>query len=255
MEKVEEVFLDTTIQIDRYYTLKQDKEKINKELENKTLISSSYVLGEFVAAFIADAILFHKTLSDEASATPMEALIRFSTIASNRPRSYNRIHKLLSNIGADINNKEKVKLRLEMFIENLFIERFKSLDIYINETGCVRANPQIKKNGNLYELDHGCSQRKKPKCDIKAFLELNHNEVADIISNKEPKDIAENLNEISAGKKQPVGRACWGIGDAVIALEMPDEKVVLYTTNEKDYKPICKSINKNYFNPIKNKNK
>ncbi|WP_410491290.1 hypothetical protein QMA40_21065 [Bacillus thuringiensis] len=245
---MQEVFLDTTLQIDRYYSPEKDRILIQQKLENKRLISSTYVLGEFVAAFIKDAITYHKLLSDEAILSPIEALVELQKYSLNSIRIYNRILKLLSNIQKDINDKEAVKYRIEMFIEKLFIARFESgLDEIIDDTNCVRANPVIVKKFGIYSLDHGCSQKKKPACDIVSFYSQNKAALNNIITNGEPEDIVAKLQEIEKGKNV-IGRRCWGIGDAVIALEVPNN-TILYTTNIKDYKPICSSISKPYFNP------
>ena len=60
---------------------------------------------------------------------------------------------------------------------------------------------------------------------------------------KELKRVEETVEKILSKKDDPYGNNCRTLGDTIIALEAPKESLI-FTTNIKDFEPICNKIGK-----------
>jgi len=245
--KMDNIFLETTIQIDRNFTHKQIQ--IDKILKNKTLYSSTYVLGEYKSNILKDAIAFYNLL--EQSDSTKEALSRLSEVLYST-RQYDRVIKIFSCLVEDGNmSKKDVKKRLSFLIEDIIINRFMrglKKDL-INTTRCMRANAYPEKIDGMWKLQYiSCRQKPKPNCEVVEFIKENSQCLEKICELKQ-KNLSEliiTLEKCLSLKALPYGRNCSRIGDAIISCEVP-KKCMIYTTNKKDYSPICKVLGRLLF--------
>jgi hypothetical protein len=239
------LFLDTTIQADKFLANKDKKAYIKEICKDKKLISSTYVLGEFKSTFVKDAILLYNLIND--CETVGEAVKRFENHYKSRVAS--RMAKLFGNLLEECeNNKEEILDRLDIYIEDLLVKRFNDgiEKILINTTKCSRAFSKPLKEGGVWEIDVSCRQTPPPKCNIEFFLlEDKIYELKKLIHL--PDDfikLKEVLKEICDNNALPFGNNCRTLGDAIIIIEVPDDAKV-FSTNIKDFKPICELLNRN----------
>ncbi|WP_291635956.1 hypothetical protein [Clostridium sp.] len=239
------IFMETTVQADKFLGKRSRKHQIKTTCKNNKLISSTYVLGEFKSNFLKDATALYNLVAD--SDDVRDAMIRFEETFSKRIS--NRMNKLFANIitTCGIDDKEEILENIEMFIEDILLKRFKEgVDkILIDNTKCERSLAMPQKIDGVWTIDVKCSKRANPKCSIKEFL-LDHN--LDNIKKltampKELKSVETIVDKIISKSDVPYGNNCRTLGDTIIILEAPDDSKI-FTTNIKDFKPICEKIGK-----------
>lgn len=245
----EKIFLETTIQVDRNFSEPNVRKNISEKLKDKKLISSTYVLGEIKSNLLQNAITFYNLLQE--CETTSEAIDRLSSVIYS-DRQYSRVLKIFANLAEDNNmNIKDLKKRLDMLIEDLFESRFfNNLEMpLINDTKCIRADAVPIKTDGLWKLERKCNAKINKLCNIENIHQSEEENIEKIENvclnskNKNLNDIANILKEIRNDGKKPLGRRCWKIGDLVICLESPD-RCKIYTTNIKDYKPLCDLLDK-----------
>lgn len=243
---MEILFMETTVQADKFLGKRTKKQYIAGVCRDKHLISSTYVLGEFKSNFLKDMTALYNLVAD--SDDIRDAMIRFEETFSKRIS--NRMNKLFANIIAEcgIDDKEEILEMIEMYIENILIKRFKQgiNKILIDDTKCCRSLAVPKKVDGVWTIDVKCSKKMKPKCRIKEFLLIkNTNNIKKISSMpKELKKVEDTVRKILDEKDLPYGNNCRTLGDTIIALEAPEDSRI-FTTNIRDFKPICAKIGKN----------
>lgn len=244
------VFLETTIQADRNFSYKSRREEIEKNLQGKTLLCSTYVLGEFINNFLKNAVTFYNLLVNSENTN--DALSRLGQVLYSE-RQFDRVIKIFSAITEDGNmSKKDVLLRLDMLIEDLMVARFfrKLYPDLLNQTECIRANARPLKVDGHWKLEMGCSKKLKPPCNIIEFINSNSQTFKQIesINEQHMVETIEIVKEINNKETVPCGRKCWKIGDVIICQEPPGA-CLIYTTNIKDFEPICNIIKKQLFCP------
>ncbi len=250
-----EIFLETTIQIDRNFSSRAIRTSVNEKLKDKKIISSTYVLGEIRFNLLKRAIDFYGLLKQ--SDDVMEALDRLNAFSTSQYAIELKVYISIAEDG-QMETKELLR-RLDILIEDLIDSRCKRgiKTSLLNETGCIRATVQPKYIDGLWKIEFGCNAKMKGKCNICSFVH-EHAEEFDLIKKlgtekvKELKKtnipkMANVLSLICDNGKTPQGENCWKIGDVIISNEAPNDSVI-YTTNIKDYKPICEKIGKELFN-------
>lgn len=233
------IYLDTTIQADRYYEIRSVREKIKEKLNGHELLSSTYVLGELKSNFLKDLTQFYVFLSDPDVENYNEALVRFQRYAGYHNRAYGRVLKVLNRLNDDGNmNKNDLLARLDIIIETIFERRFyKGVSEVVNNTGCVRAQAKPVKEGYLWNIDHGCRKKQPPACNIVDYVNANLKEMSSFASTNIARQMKMVLDQGRAEPTVLYGRKCWKTGDAMITLEAPRDSVI-YTTNTDDFRPL-----------------
>ncbi len=117
MDKVQPLFLETTIQGEKIFAERARREYIRKNLEDKKVCTSAFVLNQFKKTFLNSVIYYHTLLID--SPDPQTALRRAT-------RYSERIHKRITQIYATLcdeekNDREAILERLEMWIEDVLM--------------------------------------------------------------------------------------------------------------------------------------
>ena len=240
---METLFMETTVQADKFLGERERKNNIRNMCKNKKLVSSTYVLGEFKSNFLKDATSLYILVKDSADIG--EAIIRFSEVYSKRISS--RMGKLFGNLIKDcgIDNKEELLDTLEFYIEDLLVKRFKEdIDkILIDNTKCVRSLAKPYKEDGVWRINVSCTKKPNPKCNVKEFL-INDN--IDSLKKltqlpEQMKNVEDIIYQIVNNKDLPYGNNCRTLGDTIIALEAPKDSII-FSTNKKDFEPICEKI-------------
>jgi len=228
------------------------KRKIHKALENFLKVTSTYVVMEFKRRVLKDLMYLHSILLEEQSVG--DAQRRLANISRSK-RQLKMCFFIFAKI-ADMSNQDRdmVLLRLENMIrlfESLYLHDVK---IYESGTKCELVNRKpIKTDVGSYDFSPPWScTRRILQCYIEDFLKQNHRQIKSL-SACLPKDSAWKnhtrlLKKILGDTSFARGNNCMTLGDTIIALDAPDNAVI-YSTNKKDFGPICRCLNRK-FNPL-----
>jgi hypothetical protein len=235
--------MDTTVQADKYLGSKDKRQYIISICKKNKLISSTYVLGEFKSSFLRDATALYTLVLDSYDIP--EVLIRLEETFSKRIDD--RMSKLLGNLIRELGlNKDELLDRLEYYIEDLLIKRFKQdLDsILLDDTKCLRSNAKPYKENSTWKIDTHCRQSQHPKCCIISFFEKNREDAVKIIDLPvHMEKIQKLLVKVLSKQVKPYGNNCRTLGDTIICLEAPKGSCI-FSTNKKDFIPLCEKLKK-----------
>jgi len=230
------LFLETTIQIQKDFGTKERRRNIKKELQGKQLLTSTYVMMEYIRTIVADAVYLYVKLKETEDIG--EALIHLSELRQYEHRRATRCYAILGRLidrcGID---QDVILTRLETFLEwqwyDLFSYEIKEI---IDETECMLAKRGVQSQEQVYRVNLLC-RREFKQCQLTEFLNSKRDSLITIreeMYNKEDNQqirIYELINEVLADITKAQGRNnCWKLGDVIITLEVPDD-TVLYTTN------------------------
>jgi hypothetical protein len=247
------LFLETTIHALRVVGSRAEKDAYRAQHAGCDLRSSAYVLGAFKKTFLRDAVRFHTLLAD--SADPWEALGKLNRTFSNR--TYRRSVLLFTVLAREAQEKcrkisrKSLLDRLEMLIEWQLEGRFRFglSEPLVNETECKRADVSLSKTGGLYDTSRlRCWQAASSRCGLREFLGGKRAKLVDteraLASTTDP-ELQRLLGAVRTvlNGGNPAGRVCESLADAIIAVECPAE-LVLQTTNERHYRPLCQALGK-----------
>lgn len=236
-----EALLDTTIQIDRIFK-RGKKEKIKKYLGEHECGSSTYVLGEFKNNIIKDCIALCNIMQIEDSLSGVRKNINEKVFN----RSFQRMYYIFDDL-CDLYEEQYELIKEELLTYSKRLERRFYYGIsqeLLNETGCHRAGAVIVQGENVIKLQGiGCTQ-KDDFCNICDFWKENINLVEGLDCNKTISiKMKKALSAVKEDCKKAKGNNCKSLGDCIIAVEaLNTEKKAVYTSNLKDFKPICDHI-------------
>ena len=240
------LFLETTIQADRNFSHKRRRTNIDEAVEGKILISSTYVLGEYISSFVRNAVGLHGLLMQSENTS--EALCRFGE-RFHSTREFDRALKVFNAITDDGNMDKKNALkRLNILIEDIMISRFyrNIQEPLLNNTNCIRAQTRPYKEDTFWRFSNNCTKKKAPQCNIKQFVDSNKITFKKLEEIK-CKNLEKCINIIKENNESSFqhGIKCWQIGDAIICHEAPTDSIIC-TTNTIDYEPICEILVKDF---------
>ena len=255
------IFLDSSVQVSRRF----GEPKLRQELQNiidsyPLSISSSYIRMEFTHSFIRDLVYLYE-LSKRLNLP--EILYKIQTLPNILRRKINRLLQGLAvfflEIEGDILDKgniyalEKLQLWLPHVIDESWEWFNESIDGLVDETGCKKANVAPIRIDDTYQPFGSCKKPEK-KCKIDDFFCLNKAKFQSIFDKLKSLAMEEKDEELLKMEKVLEkalsypdnlldSKNCWKCGDAIIAVESPQE-AHLFTTNMKHYRLLCSSINK-----------
>ncbi len=239
------LFLETTIQGNRIFGETVLAEKIQRNLEDKSVCTSIFVLNEFKKTFLNAVICYYNLLVDSPDT---QTALRRS--AKYPERAYKRMAQVYATLcdkcGYD---KETALENLESWIEDgLMIEFHESIEELIeNKTSCRWVDGEPVKKDNIYYLKISCTKSDPPPCNIENFWKEHGTELHCLATEISFKDtelskMRNVANLIKNDKDSPYGNNCHvHLSDAVIAIECPEGSQI-YTTNKKHFEPICKVL-------------
>lgn len=269
MKQNRKLFLETTIQIDRFSADPEKKDKIDKIISQFIqILSSTYVKMEFRRRFIQDLVYLYN-----------EALLgaeTFADVFARIDKLHSEFHKRkIKGIIASFyrffsdTKDEKIsgtlgKVILEKareYFKQIILAAWESFDFGINtilnEINCYHGlRGPVQKGG---KFDNRMSKCKKAdiRCKIQEFFIRNMETFRKIYDKFSQMDCLDSeqqkmKNILEKALKYPQNMAdrqnCWNCGDAIIAVESPTDAVLL-TTNIKHFEPICSEIGKECIAP------
>jgi len=257
------VFLDTTIQIARFFREKELKDKINKRLSEYSItVTSSVVLQEFKRRILSEAIYLLNQLNDKGS---YQAVSRHISNVLLHPGHHRKqqiclqlLHTIFEKENSPITDEdltERAKSYLRTLLKHGIGFFLKKVDHLLEGTNCYLSQKRIveKEPYKRYELVGGksCSGT-NGKCEIVQFLVDNHGKCKLLLeflkkypSNETTDEIKNSINFLD---KFIEGQSdirnddpCLTVGDLLIALESAPIPV-FYTMNYQESKFFCKFL-------------
>lgn len=264
------LFLETTIQIERFSADKEKKAKIDEIVSQfDEILSSTYVKMEFRRRFIQDLVyLYNEALIDAENFA--DVFLRINKLhADYHKRKIKGIIAGFCRFFSDkkeeeINGpigKELLEMAIPYFRQAIEIawESFDNgIHMLLNETDCFHAKNKPILKGEKFDNKLSHCKKSDIKCKIVDFFN-QHKELFKAIhlalsQIKNLDDEQEKIQKaLESAFKFPQNMAdretCWKCGDAIIAVESPKEAILL-TTNIKHFEPICSTLNKKCTTPF-----
>jgi len=264
MQKSSQLFLETTIQIDRFSPDTNKKEKIDKQIAQfSQILSSTYVKMEFKRRFIQDLVyLYNEALL--GAKTFADVLARIDKLRTDYHKR--KIKSIITSFYGFFSDKEDEevsgplgKIILEKainyfkpWIENAWEEFNIDIGEILNETGCYNARNGPTLTGEKFDNRSKTCKKEDIRCKIVEFFIQHRESFIKIYKKLSQLDCLDEeqqkvKNILEKALKYPGIMAdiknCWNCGDAIIAVESPAD-AVLFTTNIKHFEPICSEIKK-----------
>ena len=246
------IFLDTTIQIERLTGTQARRAQLAAQLAGKEVLTSTYVLGEFLRTLVKDCITLYTLVSQNVYLDDVEVQIanRFNKREASRCLLlWAALHR------ARAYGREKVLYTLHAYIEYGLVQAFMTGVNQISDaTGCGLAQERPRRVEGTYRLRAQCRRNVK-ECRLEEWL-ADHSAALDSIvphlcASGEPAlaRIGKLLDEFPQMAQVVRGRNCtWYLGDLIIALECPAD-AALYTTNRRHFQLLCVQLGKRMYEP------
>lgn len=255
------LFLDTTIQIERVISHAQRRNQLQETLLPYRLITSTYVLGEFLRTLVKDAIQLYQRIE---KFTHLDEVITDLGQHPNK-REASRMMLILGTLlrssraapsTFDAQTRLQVQDRLARYIDFGLLDHFFSgMDEIIDSTQCglarERPSTALLSDGTtfVYQLRSQCVRHVR-ECDLAERMQTWRPQLKALAGRLAPENdpvlfrMGELAQKVSEDPVCARGRNCtWYLGDLVIALELPVD-VPLYTTNVRHFAPILAVLGK-----------
>lgn len=268
-----DAFLETTAMIDLLFKESARRDIVKEAIkEYQSLYSSQYVRMEIKRGFLQNLVALYNK-SKECS-TFTEVLAYVSTLSSTPrknmlgtmleaiARFYDPVTRKALAEGASSKDFTKVQKKMAEAYLRSQINRFWSgfsrlVDVVLDEAECYKNGysiqpPFMTPEGKFDNTLESCDKYKPGICKVRQLFDQNESETKNIIvklaeiesPDTETQNRLRALKEIVRLKKRDVQkRECWRSGDAVIAIEAP-ENVAIVTRNCKHFTPICAALGK-----------
>lgn len=256
------LFLETTIQIERIVGSNASQAALRNELAGYRLVTSAYVLGEYLRTLVKDAAQLHHIITRQTS------LAGVMTYLGQHPNKRESSRMMLI-FGAllrttrtpetqfDVNTRLGLLDRLSRYLEISLTSQF-MIDIVelIDSTHCGLASERpvlrdaLPGSVPLYHLRSQCVRHIR-ECDLAEHLaeqwQPELRALAQGLAQETDPALMRIHQLIQQIIRNPIlarGRNCtWYLGDMIIALELPSE-IPLYTTNRRHFVPLLNILGK-----------
>lgn len=257
------LFLETTIQIERVLGSRTSQATLHAELANYRLVTSRYVLGEYLRTVVKDAVYLHRVVTSIPTVDDaMTAIAQHQNKkeASRMMLLMGALLRMGSSLAPTTAARHDLLDRLARMIDVTLVNRFTfGIDQWIDDVECGLANerPQSwQAEGTFsYQLRSQCIRRVR-ECALDARLAGWRPQLEKIVAafQNDSDPVFARMSELAAQiNDDPIvarGRNCtWYLGDLVIALELPVE-VPLYTTNRRHFAPLLEVLGKQLHIPV-----
>lgn len=244
------IFLDTTIQIERLTATRTRQMAIAKVLNGKHIVTSSYVLGEYLRTLVNDAVQLFELINATESTYDVETQIA-NLMNKRSARRCLLLWTMYHRSG--IYDHSMMRKKLDNDIEYGLVNRFMlGIDEFLDTTCCGLAKERPMLGEETYQLRTQCTRRVK-ECELVALLQKYKPKIqllADGLKNHSDRSLVRISKLCTLILEDPDvarGRNCtWYLGDLVIALEAPKDTAI-YTSNLRHFEPICELLGKKIY--------
>lgn len=245
-------FLDTSVIISKNFEKEDVKRRIEEKLGSLLKKTSTYVVMELKRRILRDLMYLHSILLDEESVGDAQRRLAKISRSKRQLKMCFLIFAQISDISAK--DRDEVLLRLENMIRVGIRLYLGDIEVFESGTRCELAyRIPIKTDVGSYDFFPSWScTRRIIQCYIDDFIKQNHQQLKPLLNclSRDPAwtNYTKLLKKILAKPSLARGNNCMTLGDTIIILDAPDDSVI-YSTNKKDFGPICKCLNKK-FNPV-----
>lgn len=259
------LFLDTTIQIDRVVSSTQRRVQLQETLAKYRLITSTYVLGEFLRTLVKDAIQLHHRIEQYAHLD--EVITNLGQHPNKREAgrmmlilgTLLRAERTTPTTAFAAQMRVQVQERLARYIKFALVDHFFfGIDELLDSTQCglARERPMVASSSNanalFFHLRSQCTRAVR-ECDLAERMQTWRPQLgalADGLAHASDPALVRMGQLAQQIIEDPIlarGRNCtWYLGDLVIALELP-AAVPLYTTNVRHFAPLLALLGKQLY--------
>lgn len=237
-----DLFLDTTIQIDRVTGSKKRKEEVEKVLKDNNLYCSAYVLGEYYATVVNDLVTLYGLFLLDKDIGETGKRITEMVFGRSQPRVAKLYANILSMCKFDVDEVEGTFLLSMDLIQDEF---YRNLTKMFDRTKCARAERKIIYEDGVPVLPDIPCRKNKKICGICQFWQEAGQEIGQITESKEiDEKILKILYAAKVDEQEYRGNNCKTLGDTVIAVEAKNSGTGLKmcSSNKKDFQPLCNAI-------------
>jgi predicted nucleic acid-binding protein len=251
------VFLDTSIQIARFFRSKDMKNRIENRLKAYNFrVSSLVVRQEFKRRVLKAAVYLLKQLEERQSYERVRRHVQ-EVLPPQQQRNQKICVLLLTTIDEtddDRDRTERAKLSLRFLIKYGLDDFDDSLDHVYDDSGCACARLPVReiKKYVCYELPTDQCCQTGAACGISDFLTERRADLERILKMLKALPAEERTDELSAAEKFIEGflqdpskvqscNPCLKVGDLLIALESAGVST-FYTMNWKESRHLCRSM-------------
>ena len=255
-----EIFLETSIQIERIWGALKRREQIRDVLAGAHVFTSSYVFMEFRRT-VLQAVAYVLTIvrqmqRDGENVIDLSELMRKVAVGRGirfSVRTIQRVILVLSYILSSFPTPfvesdvliDYLELQLAWRLKELF---FEGVSGYIIHTDCGLVRPEVPV-GDYVQSRLSCNA-KTATCALVSFLSQHQEKLRaleDALAAAPPDEINPRtlaaLKRVNADVTKAFGeKTCWSLGDVIIALETPDDTQI-YTT-DRHFDLICSVLGK-----------
>ncbi|MEM7538733.1 MAG: hypothetical protein AAF639_41610 [Chloroflexota bacterium] len=271
------LFLDSTIQLERLLYTAAHRQRIQRNLQDKRIYTSSTVYMEFKRGILQDIhylqALINRYAPDSAELVRLSDIDRWLAIGEGNfsSRSRDRCKLVTAELKDEFDEPHVQQMELVVFLEEfslLLDDYFFDVELadgtyfdihaqgtYIDEAGCVLSQRDFPPGDILH---HRLSCRASgTECTLDQFLARHERELDAIYhrllamsqNQRDEKAFTALKRVMEGGFQQALGqRNCWALGDVIIALETPQDAMI-YTTNTKHFAPLCAALGKQLYIP------
>ncbi len=244
------LFLDTTIQIERITATRTRQQEIAAILHGNQVITSTYVLGEYLRTLVADAALLYRLVCDTEQLYDVETQIAHlfnKRSASRCLLLWAAFHR------SGVYDRTMILSKLRIYLQYGLVNRFMvGIDELIDSTDCGLAKERPLLITDRCQLRTQCT-RSVRECALELFLTQHRSAIAVLAeglrhhADRSLARLSQLCMQILEDPNVARGRNCtWYLGDLVIALEAPLD-VEIYTTNLRHFEPICTLLGKKVY--------
>lgn len=237
-----ELFLDTTIQIDRVTGSKKRKEEVENVLKDNKLYCSAYVLGEYYATVVNDLVTLYGLFLLDKDIGETGKRITEMVFGRSQPRVAKLYANILSTCRFDVDEVEDTFL---LYMDLIQDEFFRNLEKVVDRTKCARAKRKIIYEDGIPALPDVKCRKDKKVCSICGFWQEAGQEIRQMIQSKEVDEkIVKILCAAKMDEREYQGNNCKTLGDTVIAVEAKKsgDGIRVCSSNKKDFQPLCNAI-------------
>jgi hypothetical protein len=257
---ISKIFLETTIQIERFLETPERRTQILANLVDKQVCTSSYVQMEFQRTLLRDLSYVHSIVGSDCSTAEdckiflhdvMAKLRRRTPHHANRAvmRSLMVIERLLEIFEEGRIEKSRLLQYLADQIEDLK-EEFLEIDLQTEQGEILQVDCSNQTDCSLVKTGLCHCRREEARCSLPTFLS-QHAEIVERVrhafeATTQPSNRSSSMSSAMGRVTSPGPidwhrakgqQNCWPLGDTIIALESPRDAAI-YTT-DRHYDVIC----------------
>lgn len=241
-----EAFLDTSVILSRKFGVPKEKASVKKAIGNRQKSSTKYIKVEINRTFLTDAIFLHYLLVEEGDLRVVyQRLRRYPTTQRKRDRCLAILESVSDKRQTRFSDAITRLQNLILGMEKALLRDVRMID---SGTNCPLADKKLEFVYPIFEIETSCT-RKKPACSLPQYLQKNIKKLQTlnqgISSDEKLKKLHKTLGIVLQNPKKGKGRNCQILGDTIICLDAP-ENCDIFSTNTKDFGPICKHLGKSF---------